>query len=82
MTRKKLDGIIDEMLAAIAQGQDLNTIPEQKGGDLGEVMQMLGTVLRKFGDDIVYRTRPNKTVTVFGHEVGPHEATPTPAYEG
>ena len=47
MTRKRLDQIVDSILVAAANAHGMNCTPEAKGGDLGDVMALVGRVLGK-----------------------------------
>ena len=63
MTRKKFDTTLDQIFAAVAEAHGLNTVSEQKGGDLGEVMQLTARALTRMQPEIVARTQPQVTVT-------------------
>ena len=56
MTRRKLDSIVDEIVLEVAKAHGLNTIPEPKGGELGDAYALFGRAIAKAKFDIVRAT--------------------------
>lgn len=56
MTRKRLDQIIDEVISETAKAHGLNCVPEAKGGELGDVMALVGRSVQKAKFDLVRGT--------------------------
>lgn len=72
MTKRRFDSVLDEIFAAVAEAHELNTISEQKHGDLGEVMGLAARAIQSLKYDIVRKTSPAKPLAIVSEsELGP-----------